>query len=80
MKKMKKSAFKSVMFKIKGVEVADTITEAGFFGTILAINGHIQLNVVGGNLVRSKYSTSDGGGIVIGAAVFDSFIFKEDIH
>ena len=74
MRKIRPRLNHTVMFRRKSLECSDVITEAGFFGGILSVDGQIKLNVTGGNLIKSKIPTSEDGGVVIGHTVLDSIL------
>lgn len=49
-----------------------TLSELGIFGTYLRVNGKVVLNEVVGNLLRTKTSSSNEGGVAAGFSVLDS--------
>lgn len=53
-------------------EKCDVVSELGFFGSIVCVDGEIVENKSVGHCVKSKKSTVDDGGIIIGVAVLDS--------
>lgn len=53
-------------------EMADYISEFGFYGSFVSHNGEILLNKAAGHQVRTKQSNQDEGGVAVGVSSLNS--------
>eukprot|EP00171_Calliarthron_tuberculosum_P011969 IDg11969t1 len=53
-------------------ERCEVVSELGFFGSIITVDGDVVENKTVGHCIKSKKATVDDGGIIVGVAVLDS--------